>query len=72
MWRDPIVAEIREIREKYAARYNHDLRAIWRAAVENQKKSGERYVSFPQKPPVASKNSHGKPDRVLPSGIESR
>ena len=28
MFRDPIVEEIKRYREEYAARFNHDLRAI--------------------------------------------
>ena len=29
MWEDPIVAEIRKIREEHAARFNYDLWAIY-------------------------------------------
>ena len=47
MWRDPIVAEIRRNRENYAARFNHDIKAICRAAREQQKTSGREIVSFP-------------------------
>ncbi len=35
MWRDPIVEEIRRNRQVYAARFQHDLKAICR---EQQKK----------------------------------
>jgi hypothetical protein len=47
MWRDPIVAEVRRNRQHYAARFNHDIKAICRAAREKQKKSGREIVSLP-------------------------
>ncbi len=47
MWRDPIVAEVRRNRQQYAARFNHDIKAICRAAREKQKKSGREIVSLP-------------------------
>lgn len=38
MWRDSIVEEIRRNRQVYAARCHHDIKAICRAAREQQKK----------------------------------
>jgi hypothetical protein len=52
MWRDPIVEEVRRTREQYAARYNHDIAAICRAARERQKESGRKVVSRPPRPAV--------------------
>lgn len=43
---DPIVDEVRRIREEYAARFNYDLNAIYRDIKEQEKKSGYTYVSF--------------------------
>lgn len=40
MWRDPIVERVRELREQYAARFNHDLKAICRDLRERQKAGG--------------------------------
>jgi hypothetical protein len=31
MWQDPIVEEIRKVREAHTARFGYDLRAIYRA-----------------------------------------
>ncbi len=42
MWRDPIVAELHLNREAYAVRFNHDIKAICRAAREQQKKADTR------------------------------
>lgn len=47
MWRDSIVEEIRRNRQVYAARFQHDIKAICRAAREQQEKSGHEIVSLP-------------------------
>jgi len=44
---DPIVDEIRRIRDAHAARFNYDLDAIFRDVQEKQKTSGRKYVSYP-------------------------
>jgi hypothetical protein len=31
MWTDPIVAEVRKVRDAHAAKYNYDLRKIFQA-----------------------------------------
>jgi hypothetical protein len=49
MWRDPIVEEVRRWRQDYAAKLNHDLKAICRDLRERQAKSGRKVVSLPPK-----------------------
>jgi len=44
MIEDPIVEEIRRIREAHAARFNYDLDAIFRDIKEREKASGHRFV----------------------------
>jgi hypothetical protein len=44
---DPIVAEVRRIREEHAARFGHDLRAIVRDIQARELASGRTYVSLP-------------------------
>lgn len=44
---DPIVDEVRNVREAHAARFNYDLDAIFRDLKELEKKSGRKFVSFP-------------------------
>ena len=41
---DPIVDEIRRIRDAHAARFNYDLDAIFRDIKEREKKSGLKFV----------------------------
>ncbi len=50
MWRDSIVEEIRRNRQVYAARFHHDIKAICRAAREQQEKNDHKIVSLPPRP----------------------
>jgi hypothetical protein len=43
---DPIVDEIRCIRDAHAARFNYDLDAIFRDIKKQEKESGRKFVSF--------------------------
>ena len=49
MAKDPIVDEVRRIREEQAARYSFDLKAILDAAKKRQRRSRHKVVSFPPK-----------------------
>lgn len=53
MFRDPIVEEVREARQRHAQRFNYDLRKIAEDVKEREKRSGRRIVSFPPKPAPA-------------------
>jgi hypothetical protein len=44
---DPIVAEVRRVRDEHAARFNYDLDAIFEDIQRMQRESGRTYVSFP-------------------------
>lgn len=43
---DPIVDEVRRIRDAHAARFNYDPDAIFRDIKEQEQQSGRKYVSF--------------------------
>ncbi len=48
-WRprtDPIVEEVRRIRDAHAAMFNYDLDAIFQDIKEQEKKSGLKFVSY--------------------------
>ena len=49
MWNDPIVEELRQHRQAYAAQFNHDLSAICRDLRERRKEGGRKVVSLPPK-----------------------
>jgi len=48
---DPIVEEIRLIRQQHAKRFNYDLHAIVADLRAQEEKHPERLVSLPPKPP---------------------
>jgi len=51
MAKDPIVAAVRRVRERHAAKFNYDLEAICRDLKEQERKSKRRVVSLrPKKP----------------------
>jgi hypothetical protein len=49
MTKDPIVEEVRKVRDEYAKQFSYDLDAICRDLQEKQK--GKRLVSFPPNRP---------------------
>lgn len=49
---DPIVDEVRRIRDAHAARFNYDLDAIYRDIKEREKKSGLVFVQGVARQPV--------------------
>ena len=46
-----LIQEVRRIREANAAKFNHDLKAIYEDAVKRQKASGRKTISFPPRNP---------------------
>jgi len=46
MARDPIVDEVRRIREDQAAKYGFDIKAILAASKKRQRRSRHKVVSF--------------------------
>lgn len=44
---DPIIAELRAIREAYAARFDYDVEAMFRDIRARQEASGHEYVRLP-------------------------
>jgi hypothetical protein len=49
MWQDPIVAEIRTLREAHAAKFNYDIDAIYQALKADEEKNDHPKASFPPK-----------------------
>lgn len=47
MENDPIVEEIRAVRDAHAAKFNYDLNAIFADLKRQERESGEVYVSYP-------------------------
>ena len=49
MWQDPIVEEVRQAREAYAARFNYDLQAMFHDLKEQEERNQAKKVSFAPK-----------------------
>ena len=49
---DPIVDEVRRVRDAHAARFNYDLDAIFQDIKEREKKSGLKFVEGVARQPV--------------------
>jgi hypothetical protein len=49
MFRDPIVEEVRAIREAFAKEHGYDIKAIVHALQREEAQSGRRVVSLPPK-----------------------
>ena len=45
-WHDPVVEEVRRVREQQAAALDYDLRALFERARRRQKQSKRKTVSF--------------------------
>ena len=68
-WSDPIVDEVRRIRDAHAAKFNYDLKAIFRDIKEQEKRSGRTYVSFAE---VEIERKHGvEPLQPTVAGISA-
>ncbi|MGD0654103.1 MAG: hypothetical protein ABSA16_07145 [Thermoguttaceae bacterium] len=52
MTHDPIVEEVREARQRHAARFNYDARAIFEDLKRKEQISNRKIVSYPPKRPT--------------------
>ena len=53
MWNDPIVEEVRQVRDEHAKKFNYDLRAIVEDLKKQQAVNGRKVVTLAPKKPVA-------------------
>ena len=54
---DPIIEEVRRIRQEYVQRFGYDLRAVAVDLREHEQEHPERLVSFPPKPSRGKKTA---------------
>ena len=54
MWKDPIVAETRQLREQYANQFAHNADAIFQDILRRQSMPGRTLVSFQSRKPIAA------------------
>ena len=53
---DPIIAELRAIREAYAARFDYNVEAMFRDIRARQEASGREYVRMPARGTTGDKS----------------
>jgi hypothetical protein len=68
-WSDPIVDEVRRVRDAYAARFNYDLRAIYRDLKEQEKRSGRKLVSYVNETAEAAPSAPGAVEVFDPTQV---
>ena len=66
-WSDPIVDEVRRARDAYAARFNYDLRAIYRDLKDQEKRSARKIVSYAENSTRAEPNETPQPTSPAPT-----
>ena len=66
-WSDPIVDEVRRARDAYAARFNYDLRAIYRDLKAQEKRSGRKIVSYAESSTGVEPNKAQEPTGPAPT-----
>jgi hypothetical protein len=61
MWKDPIVAETRQLREQYASQFEHNADAIFQDILRRQNTPGKKLVSFQPRRPIGMPGSAQQP-----------
>jgi hypothetical protein len=57
MHEDPIVEEIRKVREEHARRFGFDLEAIFKDLKAREEESGRRHKKFPPRPAIPASSN---------------
>jgi hypothetical protein len=52
MWNDPIVEQVRKVRDEHAKKFNYDLKAIVADLQKQQKASKRKFVMLPPRKPA--------------------
>ena len=64
MFNDPIVEEVRRVRDKLAARFDYNIKAIVENARKEQEASGRKTVSLPPGKPKMSRAKKSVVEKV--------
>lgn len=69
---DPIVDEVRRVRDAYAAQFNYDLDAIFKDIKEREKKSGLNFVHGVARQPMPNQSPQLPGTAIsIPQGTQS-
>jgi hypothetical protein len=72
IWSDPIVDEVRRARDAYAARFNYDLRAIYRDLKIQENRSGRKIVSYAEDSTKTESSTTLQPASPAPTVSDSK
>ena len=61
---DPIMAEVRATRDRLAARFGYDLKAIFRHVQAREARSGLTYVPCPPRPTASAEDAQASESRA--------
>ncbi len=64
MWKDPVVEEVRAIRDEYARRFDYDIEAICRDLRVLEQASGREIVTLPPRHPISSEEVPGASEKA--------
>lgn len=64
MWKDPVVEEVRAIRDEYASHFDYDIEAICRDLKEQEARGGREVVTLPPKRVAIMTNQPGTGDKA--------
>lgn len=59
MWKDPVVEEVRAVRDEYARQFDYDIESICRDLRAQEVQSGHDVVALPAKRIVPTKDRSG-------------
>ena len=65
MWKDPIVAETRALRDEYVRQFNYEVEAIFEDLMKKQAIHPERVVSFPPRKAKDLQPAYSSPIQVV-------
>ncbi len=60
---DPIIDELRAVRDEHAARFNYDVEKIFRDIKVQQEVSGREYVRLPPRRVASAREDRPKPPK---------
>ncbi|MCI5150511.1 MAG: hypothetical protein D3916_14190 [Candidatus Electrothrix sp. MAN1_4] len=58
MWKDPIVEEVRRLRDQYAGQLGYNIQRIFQDIQKRQALEDKKTVSFPPRSPITTGEMH--------------
>jgi hypothetical protein len=72
MWKDPIVEEVRRIRDEFAAQYDYDIDALYKVIRKAQDESGREIIDLRASRDTASAKALYEPESAAALAVAER